>query len=316
MFWLYNGLWLLAFPGILGYFLLRCLLTGKYRRNLGPRLGLGLSARVKKINRRVIWVHALSVGEVLSAVSLVYSLRKQYPEYELFFTTTSETGQQVARQRLASLNCRFYYLPLDLWWVVRRAVKNIGASLFVLVETDLWPNLFWSLAREGTPIVLANGKVSDRSFPRYRLGRRFVSELFNHIDALCMQSEEDGRRMRILGVEDSKVKVTGNMKFDQPLSKSVGNERDQLIKELGWIPPSPKYQISIIALFNFKSSGIILTPLGYHFLRINVKVSLFTVLIIYLVYSLLVRLSKIFAVLISLVSCVKYLLINPAIYST
>jgi len=238
MFWLYNGLWLLAFPGVLSYFTLRSLLTGKYRRNFGPRLGLGLRDRAKTINRRVIWVHALSVGEVLSAVSLLYSLREQFPQYELFFTTTSETGQQVARQRLASLNCRFYYLPLDLWWIVRRAVKNIGASLFVLVETDLWPNLIWCLARKGTPIVLLNGKVSDRSFPRYRLARRFVSEVFNHIDVLCMQSEEDGRRMRMLGVEASKVNVTGNMKFDQPLTKSVGSERDQLIKKLGWIPPS------------------------------------------------------------------------------
>ena len=238
MFWLYNGLWLLAFPGVLSYLLLRSLLSGKYRRNLGPRLGLGLRDRVKTINRRVIWVHALSVGEVLSAVPLLYSLREQFPEYELFFTTTSETGQQVARQRLAVLNCRFYYLPLDLWWVVRRAVKNIGASIFVLIETDLWPNLFRCLAREGTPIVLVNGKVSDRSFPRYQLGQRFISEVFNHIDVLCMQSAEDGRRMKMLGVEASKVKVTGNMKFDQPLTESVGSERKQLIKELGWIPPS------------------------------------------------------------------------------
>jgi len=238
MFWLYNVLWLLAFPGVLGYLVLRSLLSGKYRRNLFPRLGLGLRDRVKTINRGVIWVHALSVGEVLSAVSLLYSLRDQFPQYELFFTTTSETGQQVARERLAGLNCRFYYLPLDIWWIVRRTVKTIKASLFVLVETDLWPNLLWCLARERTPVVLVNGKVSDRSFPRYRLGRRFISEVFNKIDVLCMQSEEDGRRMKMLGVEASKVNVIGNIKFDQPPSKSVRSERDQLIKELGWVPPS------------------------------------------------------------------------------
>jgi len=238
MFWLYNVLWLLAFPGVLGYLVLRSLLSGKYRLNLSLRLGLGLKDRVKTINRRVIWVHALSVGEVLSAVSLLYSLRDQFPEYELFFTTTSETGQKVARERLVGLNCRFYYLPLDLWWIVRRTVKTIGASLFVLVETDLWPNLLWCLAREEIPVVLVNGKVSDRSFPRYRLGRRFISEVFNHIDVLCMQSEEDGRRMRMLGVEASKVKVIGNIKFDQSPSKSLRGERNQLIKELGWVPPS------------------------------------------------------------------------------
>jgi 3-deoxy-D-manno-octulosonic-acid transferase len=237
MFWLYNVLWLLAFPGVLGYLVLRSLLSGKYRRNLGPRLGLGLRDRLKNINRGVIWVHALSVGEVLSAVSLLHSLRDQFPEYELFFTTTSETGQQVAQQRLAGLNCRFYYLPLDLWWIVRRTVKTIGASLFVLVETDLWPNLLWCLARKETPVVLVNGKVSDRSFPRYRLAQRFISEVFNNIDVLCMQSEEDGRRMRMLGVDGSKVNVIGNIKFDRPSSKSVSRERDQLIKELGWVSP-------------------------------------------------------------------------------
>jgi len=238
MFWLYNVLWLLAFPGVLGYLVLRSFLSGKYRRNLSSRLGLGLRDRVKTINREVIWVHALSVGEVLSAVSLLYSLRDQFPEYELFFTTTSETGQEVARERLAGLNCRFYYLPLDLWWIVRRTVTTIGASLFVLIETDLWPNLLWCLAREGTPVVLVNGKVSDRSFPRYRLGRRFISEVFNNIDVLCMQSEEDGRRMKMLGVEASKVNVIGNIKFDQSPSKSVRSEREQLIRELGWVPPS------------------------------------------------------------------------------
>ena len=82
MFWLYNVLWLLAFPGVLGYLVLRSLLSGKYRRNLRPRLGLGLKDRVKTINREVIWVHALSVGEVLSAVPLIHSLRDQFPEYE------------------------------------------------------------------------------------------------------------------------------------------------------------------------------------------------------------------------------------------
>jgi 3-deoxy-D-manno-octulosonic-acid transferase len=238
MFWLYNVLWLLAFPGVLGYLVLRSLLSGKYRRNLRPRLGLGLKDRVKTINREVIWVHALSVGEVLSAVPLIHSLRDQFPEHELFFTTTSETGQEVARERLAGANCRFYYLPLDLWWIVRRTVKTVGASLFVLVETDLWPNLLWCLAREGTPVVLVNGRISDRSFPRYHLGRRFISEVFNRIDVLCMQSEEDGRRMGMLGVEASKVKVIGNIKFDQPPSESLASEGDKLVKELGWIPPS------------------------------------------------------------------------------
>lgn len=238
MFWLYNVLWLLAFPGVLSYLIFRTVFSGKYRQNLGPRLGLGLRTLSERLGTRVIWVHALSVGEVLSAVSFVHSLKEQLPEYELLITTTSETGQLVARQKLAALNCHFFYLPLDLWWLVRRMVKTIGASLFVLVETDLWPNLFRCLAGERIPIVLVNGRISDRSFPRYLLVRTFISKVFNHIDVFCLQSEEDKRRMRMLGVEATKIQVTGNLKFDQALLKTVGREREELIKGLGWMPPS------------------------------------------------------------------------------
>jgi 3-deoxy-D-manno-octulosonic-acid transferase len=186
----------------------------------------------------VIWVHALSVGEVLSVVSLVHTLRKEFPDYTILITTTTESGQHVARQKLISLDCHFFYMPLDFWWLMQRTVKSIGASLFVLVETDLWPNLFWCLAREGTPIILVNGRLSDRSFSRYRLWRRFFFQAFNHIDVFSMQSQEDGRRVGMLGVEDTKIRVTGNLKFDQPMAESARQEREELIRELEWSQPS------------------------------------------------------------------------------
>ncbi len=238
MFWLYNVLWLLAFPGVILYLALRRSLTGKYRQNLGPRLGVGLKGLTRPISGEVIWVHALSVGEVLSVVSLVHTLRKQFPDYKILITTTTESGQQVARQKLTSLDCHFLYMPLDFWWLMHRTVKSIGASLFVLVETDLWPNLFWCLAREGTPIILVNGRVSDRSLPHYRLWRSFFSRAFNNINVFSMQSQEDGRRMRMLGVEAAKIQVTGNLKFDQPMAKSAVQEREELVRELEWTQPS------------------------------------------------------------------------------
>jgi len=238
MFWLYNVLWLLAFPGVILYLALRRSLTGKYRQNLGPRLGVGLKDLTKPISGEVIWVHALSVGEVLSAVSLVHTLRKQFPGYKILITTTTESGQQVARQKLTSLDCHFFYMPLDFWWLMQRTVKSIGASLFVLVETDLWPNLFWCLAREGTPIILVNGRLSDRSFPLYRMWRSFFSGAFNNIDVFSMQSQEDARRVGMLGVEAAKIRVTGNLKFDQPMAKRVAQEREELVRELEWIQPS------------------------------------------------------------------------------
>jgi 3-deoxy-D-manno-octulosonic-acid transferase len=238
MFWLYNALWLLVFPAVILYLALRRSLTGKYRQNLGPRLGVGLKNLTRPLRGEVIWVHALSVGEVLSVVSLVHTLRREFPDYTILITTTTESGQHVSRQKLTFLGCHFFYMPLDFWWLMQRTVKSIGASLFVLVETDLWPNLFWCLAREGTPIILVNGRLSDRSFPRYRLWRRFFSQAFNHIDVFSMQSQEDGRRVGMLGVEDAKIRVTGNLKFDRPMAESATKERQELIQELEWIRPS------------------------------------------------------------------------------
>jgi len=238
MFWLYNVLWLLAFPGVILYLALRRSLTGKYCQNLGPRLGVGLKALTKPIRGEVIWVHALSVGEVLSVVSLVHTLRKEFPNYKILISTTTESGQHVARQKLTSLDCHFLYMPLDFWWLMQRTVKSIGASLFVLVETDLWPNLFWCLARAATPIILVNGRLSNRSFPRYRLWRSFFSQAFNTIDVFSMQSQEDARRVEMLGVEVAKIRVTGNLKFDQPMVKNAAQEREELIRELEWIQPS------------------------------------------------------------------------------
>ena len=238
MFWLYNVLWLLAFPGVILYLALRRSLTGKYRQNLGPRLGVGLKALTRPIRGEVIWVHALSVGEVLSVVSLVHTLRKEFPNYKILISTTTESGQHVARQKLTSLDCHFLYMPLDFWWLMQRTVKSIGASLFVLVETDLWPNLFWCLARAATPIILVNGRLSNRSFPRYRLWRSFFSQAFNTIDVFSMQSQEDARRVEMLGVEVAKIRVTGNLKFDQPMVKNAAQEREELIRELEWIQPS------------------------------------------------------------------------------
>ncbi len=182
-------------------------------------------------------MQALSVGEVLSVTPLIRLLREQLPEYDVVVSTTTESGHSIARQNLTSLNCRFVYLPLDFWLVVQRVVKAVDASLFVLVETDWWPNLFWSLAKRGTPIVLVNGRLLDRSFPRYRRLRRFFYPALQNISALCMQSQEDSRRMRMLGIEASKIRVTGNLKFDQPLQKEVSEEREEVIGKLGWAPP-------------------------------------------------------------------------------
>jgi 3-deoxy-D-manno-octulosonic-acid transferase len=239
MNWLYNTSWLAALPGIVCYLWLCRLLTGKYRRNLRSRFGLDLAVPQRPGSNRVIWVHALSVGEVLSVLPLVHLLREEYPSYELVFSTTTESGSQLARKRLAGAGCQVFYLPLDLWWVVRRVVERVGARLFLLVETDLWPNLPRYLTRQGALTVLVNGRISDRSFPRYRHFRPFVRSTLIHITRFCMQTEEDARRLLILGVPPDRVRVTGNLKLDQPIPIPPGEEGTLLRHRLGWAPRGP-----------------------------------------------------------------------------
>jgi 3-deoxy-D-manno-octulosonic-acid transferase len=239
MNWLYNASWLAALPGITCHLWLRRLLAGKYRRNLRFRFGLDLELPQRSGSPRVIWVHALSVGEVMSVLPLVALLREQHPSYELVFSTTTESGNELARERLAGTGCPVFYLPLDLWWVVRRVVERVGARLFLLVETDLWPNLLQYVSRQGAQTVLVNGRISDRSFPRYRLFRPFLGSTLFRVRRFCMQAEEDARRLLSLGVPPNSVRVTGNLKLDQPLTITPSEEQTSLRRRVGWVRQGP-----------------------------------------------------------------------------
>jgi 3-deoxy-D-manno-octulosonic-acid transferase len=132
-----------------------------------------------------------------------------------------------------------FYLPLDLWWVVRRVVERVGARLFLLVETDLWPNLLRYLTRQGVHTVLVNGRISDRSFSRYRFFRPFLGYTLSHVGRFCLQAEEDARRLLALGARPDRIRVTGNLKLDQPITITPGEERNFLRHRLGWVPQGP-----------------------------------------------------------------------------
>jgi 3-deoxy-D-manno-octulosonic-acid transferase len=236
MIWLYNLMWHLVLPGVICYLICRRFIFGKYRDNLASKVGLGRKPRRRRDERKVIWLHALSVGEVISAIPLVRSLQEQLSSYRVVVSTTTESGQQVARERLEKPQCEIFYLPLDFYWSVRRAVKAVDSCLFVLVETDLWPNLLWCLHKEKTPIVLVNGRLSDRSFTGYRRLKSFFGPFLDYIEMFCMQSPEDAQRIRTLCRETADVRVTGNMKFDRDSEETPQHERQGLIGELGWNP--------------------------------------------------------------------------------
>jgi 3-deoxy-D-manno-octulosonic-acid transferase len=189
------------------------LLFLKKRRGILERLGIRLPADPPKTGS--VWIHALSVGEVLSALPLVKAVRLQYPEKHVVFTVTTDQGKEIARKELQEKVGTLLTMPLDFWWSVRRVVNFIRPSLLILVETDIWPGLIGHLKKRGTKTVLINGRISPRTFRSYRRFRFFARRVFNEMHLCMMQSEIDRDRLLHIGIKEEKVKTVGNLKFDR-----------------------------------------------------------------------------------------------------
>lgn len=159
------------------------------------------------------WIHAVSVGEAIAAAPLVEGLRRRWPALPLVVSTVTETGARVVRQRFAGL-ASHRYLPLDFPGASRRVIASIRPAFFVGMETELWPNLLRTLAALGVPAMVANGRLSDRSFRRYRLVRGAMRRMLADVSVFGMQSDEDARRVIALGATPERVVVTGNVKHE------------------------------------------------------------------------------------------------------
>ena len=184
---------------------------GKYFGTLGERWGR-LPAAINPRGVPSIWIHAVSVGEVLATGVLIQALRDRYPDHPLWLSTTTQTGRTAATG-LDGVDGLFYF-PFDLSPVVARVLDRVRPQLFVMVDTELWPNLLRHCTRRGVKTVLVNGRISDRSYPRYRLVRPFFRHVLAGVDRCCAQNEESGRRLIDLGAPPTRVTVTGNLKFD------------------------------------------------------------------------------------------------------
>jgi 3-deoxy-D-manno-octulosonic-acid transferase len=187
--------------------------SGRYRAGLFGRLGVvpkGLRAAVA--GRDVVWVHAVSVGEVLSAIQLIRGLREALPGWVFAVSTTTETGQRLAKERLAG--ALVFYLPLDFRYAVRRYLRMLQPRMLVLMESELWPRLIDECAKNGMPIVVVNARVSDRSFPRYMRLRRLWRPFLERISQFLAQSEETAERLIRIGAPSERVSVMGNLKYD------------------------------------------------------------------------------------------------------
>ncbi len=212
MYTIYSIAIVLFFAMLSPYFLYQALRYRKYVRNLPQRLGyLPLSFNFD--GDESIWIHAVSVGEVLTARALLPQLRERYPRLRIFLSTTTITGHQVARSNVHDVDGVFYF-PLDLPPIVRRTMSVVKPRLFVMMETELWPNLLRACRSAGVKTALVNGRISLRSFPRYRLARGFFRRVLADVDRFCMQSEESARRIVEIGADRARVTVTGSLKFD------------------------------------------------------------------------------------------------------
>jgi 3-deoxy-D-manno-octulosonic-acid transferase len=195
------------------YWLVRMATSGRYRAGLRGRLGVvpkELPAAVA--GQSVVWVHAVSVGEVMAATRLIRELKERLPGWVIAVSTTTETGQRLAKERL--LDSPVFYLPLDLKFSVRRYLRVLEPRMLVLMESEFWPRLIQECAKDGVPIAVVNARISDRSFPRYMRLRQLWRPFLEMISLFLAQSKETAERLTKIGAPTSRVRVMGNLKYD------------------------------------------------------------------------------------------------------
>lgn len=207
------------------YWLFRMAWSGRYRHGLGQRLGR-ISPGLRKFvgDRPTLWIHAVSVGEVIAASRLIERIQALDPDLRLVISTTTRTGQKLAQERfdvdhgkienLAQAPTRVFYFPLDFAWIVRRYLKALKPRALILVESELWPRMLVEAEHANIPIIVVNGRVSNRSLPRYRALHPLWAPLLRKLTLVLAQSEEDRLRFIDIGVPAAKVRSAGNLKYD------------------------------------------------------------------------------------------------------
>ncbi|MFZ0999584.1 MAG: 3-deoxy-D-manno-octulosonic acid transferase [Candidatus Sulfotelmatobacter sp.] len=199
----------------LPYWLFQMARHGKYSKGLAERLGRLPSRLVlPKEQEPAIWVHAVSVGEVLAVAGLVEELQRRFPQHRIFISTTTDTGQALARKRFGEANV--FYFPMDFAFAIRPYLRALRPRMVVIAETEFWPNFLRLAHAGGARIAVVNARISDRSWPSYRRFRGLLRRLLANVDLFLAQTPEDAARLRDIGATPERVRVTGNLKFDVP----------------------------------------------------------------------------------------------------
>jgi 3-deoxy-D-manno-octulosonic-acid transferase len=243
--------------------------TGKYTSSFLERTGR-LPASLNADRGPSVWIHAVSVGEVLAARALVAPLKARFPNHKVYVSTTTVTGQGVARRTLSVVDGTFY-APFDLVGPVSRALDLVRPSLLVLVETELWPNLIHQARRRGVRIAVVNGRISDGSFAGYRRARWLLKRVLADVDLFLMQAPAHAERILALGAPPDRVRVAGNLKFDAVGSSRTSDELEGLFRRSAdrpiWVAGSTMPGEEEIVLRAFRevrkaipSAGLIMAP--------------------------------------------------------
>jgi len=220
MYILYNILLVLLTLLLSPVILFKLITVPKYRGGISQKLGR-IRKRVRTViqGTRPIWVHAVSVGEVMAAHPLIRDLKKKYPNRKLILSTVTVTGNHTAHQRVPEADAVFFF-PFDFAWIVRRVIREINPAIVLVAETELWPNFFRELKRADIPSAVVNGRISPRSFRNYMKFKKFFAQVFSNVTIFCMQSADDAARIKEIGAPSDRVIVTGNLKFDQKIPAS------------------------------------------------------------------------------------------------
>lgn len=227
MFLLYQTIYTIIIICCLPFILLFSILGNK---RIIERFGLSLP-KDYHLKQRRIWVHALSVGEVISAIPLIDAIKLEYPGKEIVFTVTTSKGLLIAGKELNN-KVNILPMPLDFWWSINRIRKHINPYFFVLVETDIWPGILNNLSKRNIKCFLVNGRISPRTFKAYKRFSFFVKPVFNKFALCMMQSEHDSKRLIETGIDQNKILTTGNIKFDRQWVPMKNQERDDWLNKL------------------------------------------------------------------------------------
>jgi 3-deoxy-D-manno-octulosonic-acid transferase len=231
---IYNLLLAVALLASAPYWLVRLLRQGKYREGLGNRLGI-VPPHLRSLaaaGKPVIWVHAVSVGEILAVAGLIQEMRKRFGDYAIAISTTTSTGHKLADDRFGPENVFFF--PLDLSFAVQRYMRLLRPRLVVIAETEFWPNFLRAARLSGAAVAVVNARISDRSYPRYRKFAFLPRIVLRSVDRFLAQTEEDARRLVGIGAEQGRVELAGNLKFDAaaPATKPEVGQLHARLQEL------------------------------------------------------------------------------------